>query len=207
MPARFITLEGIEGSGKTTQLDFVVDFLRGHGIQVVQTREPGGTEAGELIREILLTNDIEGMHPDTELALMFAARIEHVHKVIKPALQAGQWVVCDRFYDATYAYQGYGRNIDLGKIDKLRELTIGDIQPDLTLLLDVDLDTSTQRVTQRGCQDRFEKEKIEFYTRVRDGYLAIAKQHANRVTVIDSTHSIEQVQSAIVTKLKEILQA
>lgn len=207
MQARFITLEGIEGSGKTTQLDFVVDFLRGHGIQVVQTREPGGTEAGELIREILLTNDIEGMHPDTELALMFAARIEHVHKVIKPALQAGQWVVCDRFYDATYAYQGYGRNIDLGKIDKLRELTIGDIQPDLTLLLDVDLDTSMQRVTQRGSQDRFEKEKIEFYTRVRDGYLAIAKQYANRVTVIDSTHSIEQVQSAIATKLKEILQA
>ena len=205
MAARFITLEGIEGSGKSTQLNFILDYLHEHGIKAIQTREPGGTEAGELIREILLTNDIEGMHPDTELALMFAARIEHVNKVIVPALEAGQWVICDRFYDATYAYQGYGRKIDLEKIDKLREFTIGKIQPDLTLLLDVDLETSAKRVAQRGSQDRFENEKLEFYTRVREGYLAIARQHANRVAIIDSTCSPEQVQSVIVSKIKQLL--
>ena len=205
MSSRFITLEGIEGSGKSTQLEFVVNYLREHDIEVVQTREPGGTEAGELIREILLTNDIAGMHPDTELLLVFAARIEHINKLITPALEAGKWVVCDRFYDATYAYQGYGRNIDLTKIDNLREFMIGDIQPDLTLLLDVDLDTSAKRVTQRGIPDRFESEKIEFYTRVRDGYLTIAKQHTNRITIIDSTRSIEQVELAIVNALKQLL--
>lgn len=205
MSAKFITLEGIEGSGKSTQLDFIVTFLRENNIQVVQTREPGGTETGELIRGILLSNDIAGMHEDTELTLMCAARIEHVKKVIVPALNAGKWVVSDRFYDATYAYQGYGRGIDLDKIDKLREFTIGNIKPDLTLLLDIDLDTSAKRVEQRGSQDRFEKEKMEFYTKVRNGYLALAKQDANRITVIDSTCSVEQVQSAIATQLTELL--
>ena len=205
MSAKFITLEGIEGSGKSTQLDFIVTFLREKNIQVVQTREPGGTETGELIRGILLSNDIAGMHEDTELTLMCAARIEHVKKVIVPALNAGKWVVSDRFYDATYAYQGYGRGIDLDKIDKLREFTIGNIKPDLTLLLDIDLDTSAKRVEQRGSQDRFEKEKMEFYTKVRNGYLALAKQDANRITVIDSTCSVEQVQSAIATQLTELL--
>lgn len=205
MSAKFITLEGIEGSGKSTQLDFIVTFLREKNIQVVQTREPGGTETGELIRGILLSNDIAGMHEDTELTLMCAARIEHVKKVIVPALNAGKWVVSDRFYDATYAYQGYGRGIDLDKIDKLREFTIGNIKPDLTLLLDIDLGTSANRVEQRGSQDRFEKEKMEFYTKVRNGYLALAKQDANRITVIDSTCSVEQVQSAIATQLTELL--
>ena len=205
MPARFITLEGIEGSGKSTQLDFIVHFLQEKNVDAERTREPGGTELGEKIRELLLSNDLTDMHEDTELTLMFAARIEHVNKVIKPALAAGKWVVCDRFYDATYAYQGYGREIDLNKIDVLRKYAIGELTPDLTLLLDIDLKTSGQRVVNRGNQDRFENEKVEFYQRVRNGYLALAKQHANRITIIDSTQSVEQVQSDIVSKLKELL--
>ena len=205
MSAKFITLEGIEGSGKSTQMDFVVQFLQAQNINVVRTREPGGTELGEKIRELVLSNNMPDMHEDTELTLMFAARIEHVNKVINPALAAGKWVVSDRFYDATYAYQGYGREIDLNKIDTLRDYAIGDMAPDLTLLLDIDLETSAQRVEHRGNQDRFENEKAEFYKKVRDGYLTLAKQHANRITIIDSTQPIEQVQSEIASKLKELL--
>ncbi|MEM8844918.1 MAG: dTMP kinase [Pseudomonadota bacterium] len=202
--AQFITLEGIEGSGKSTQMDFVVEFLKAQNIEVVRTREPGGTDLGERVRELLLSNDFPKMHEDTELTLMFAARIEHVNQVIKPALNEGKWVVSDRFYDATYAYQGYGRNIDLNRIDLLREFAIGDMQPDMTLLLDVNLEISMQRVEDRGNQDRFEKEKSDFYIKVREGYLSLAKHHANRITVIDSTQPIEQVQSDISSKLKEL---
>lgn len=202
--AQFITLEGIEGSGKSTQMDFVVEFLQAQNIEVVRTREPGGTDLGERVRELLLSNDFPKMHEDTELTLMFAARIEHVNQVIKPALNEGKWVVSDRFYDATYAYQGYGRNIDLNRIDLLREFAIGDMQPDMTLLLDVNLEISMQRVEDRGNQDRFEKEKSDFYIKVREGYLSLAKHHANRIAVIDSTQPIEQVQSDISSKLKEL---
>ncbi|MEM7304155.1 MAG: dTMP kinase [Pseudomonadota bacterium] len=205
MSAKFITLEGIEGSGKSTQIDFVMQFLHEHEIAAIKTREPGGTELGERIRELLLSNDIPAMHELTELTLMFAARIEHVNRIIKPALNDGKWVVSDRFYDATYAYQGYGRDIDLSKIDNLREYAIGHFEPDITLLLDIDLETSSNRVIERGSQDRFENEKLEFYGKVRAGYLALAQKYANRITVIDSTRSLEQVQSEIASKLNEII--
>ena len=205
MKGRFISLEGIEGSGKSTQLKFVIDYLQNNNIEVVSTREPGGTLVSEKIRDVLLDNKLPSMHIDTELLLMFAARVEHVKTVIQPALDLGKWVVCDRFYDATYAYQGYGREIDLERIDVLKDFSIGKLAPDLTLLLDVTLDVSMERVTKRGNKDRFENEKIDFYKKVRDGYLAIAHNNPERVANIDATGSIKQVQAAIQIKLDELL--
>ena len=205
MSGAFITLEGIEGSGKSTQVDFVVNFLKEKGKAVVSTREPGGTLLSEKIRELLLSNELPGMHADTELMLMFAARVEHVKQVIEPALQAGKFVVCDRFYDATYAYQGYGRDIDLDKIDQLKNFSIDNLQPDLTLLLDVTLEVSEQRVASRGNKDRFENEKVDFYKKVRQGYLELAKANSQRIAVIDSTQSIEDVQLNIQKKINNLL--
>ncbi|MFK7794459.1 MAG: dTMP kinase [Gammaproteobacteria bacterium] len=205
MKGRFITLEGIEGSGKSTQLNFVIDYLQNNKIEVVSTREPGGTLVSEKIRDVLLDNELPGMHMDTELLLMFAARVEHVKKVIEPALDSGKWVVCDRFYDATYAYQGYGREIDIKRIDALKDFSIRGLAPDLTLLLDVTLEVSMDRVTKRGNKDRFEHEKMDFYKKVRDGYLTIANNNPARVAAIDATGSIEQVQAAIQIKLDELL--
>ena len=205
MKGRFISLEGIEGSGKSTQLNFVIDYLQANNIDVVSTREPGGTLVSEKIRELLLDNTLPGMHMDTELLLMFAARVEHVTKVIQPALHIGKWVVSDRFYDATYAYQGYGRDIDLKRIDTLKEFSIGELAPDLTLFLDVTLEVSMDRVTKRGNKDRFENEKIDFYKKVRAGYLAIAANNPDRVASVDATRSIKQVQQAIQIKLDDLL--
>ncbi len=205
MKGRFISLEGIEGSGKSTQVSFVIDYLQSKNIEVVSTREPGGTLVSERIRDVLLDNQLPSMHMDTELMLMFAARVEHVKRVILPALDSGQWVVCDRFYDATYAYQGYGRQIDLKRIDALKEFSVGDLAPDLTLLLDVTLDVSMERVTKRGNKDRFENEKIQFYEKVREGYLAIAKNDPDRVVTVDATGMIDEVQAEIQIKLDELL--
>ena len=205
MKGRFISLEGIEGSGKSTQLTFIVDYLQANNIDVVSTREPGGTLVSERIRELLLDDTLPGMHMDTELLLMFAARVEHARTVIEPALNVGKWVVSDRFYDATYAYQGYGREIDLKRIDTLKDFSIGELAPDLTLFLDVTLDVSMDRVTKRGNKDRFENEKIDFYKKVREGYLAIAVNNPDRVASIDATCSINEVQQAIQIKLDELI--
>jgi dTMP kinase len=202
---RFISLEGIEGSGKSTQLSLVIDYLQSKNIEVVSTREPGGTLVSERIRDVLLDNNLPRMHMDTELLLMFAARVEHVKTIIEPALDSGKWVVCDRFYDATYAYQGYGRQIDLKRIDVLKDFSIGELAPDLTLLLDVTLDVSMDRVAERGNKDRFENEKIDFYKKVRDGYLTIADENPDRVVNIDATRSIQEVQTAIQVKIDELL--
>lgn len=205
MKGLFISFEGIEGSGKSTQLNFTVEYLQAKNIEVVQTREPGGTLVGEKIRDVLLDNQLPNMYMDTELMLMFAARVEHVRKVIQPALQAGKWVVCDRFFDATYAYQGYGRDIDLNRIDALKEFSIGTLAPDLTLLLDVSLEVSMDRVTKRGNKDRFENEKIDFYKKVRNGYLQIANNNPSRVATIDANNSIDEVQRAIRIQLDGLL--
>lgn len=201
MRGRFITLEGIEGSGKSTQMEFVATYLAQQGVAVVRTREPGGTELSEKIRDLLLTDELAGMHQDTELLMMFAARVEHVNKVILPALSAGRWVLSDRFYDATYAYQGYGRNIAIDRIDQLRVYCLGDLTPDKTLLLDVSLAVSQARVAQRGNKDRFEQEQQDFYARVREGYLELARNNAQRITRIDAEQSIEHVQQAITIEL------
>ena len=201
MRGKLITLEGVEGTGKSTHLEFIANFLREQDQKVVCTREPGGTAVGEQIRHVLLDNELPAMDAETELLLMFAARLEHVNKVIRPALEAGQWVVSDRFYDASYAYQGYGRNVPLERIDQLRAISIGELEPDLTILLDVSLDVSAQRVATRGNQDRFENELDEFHIRVRNGYLQLADLYKDRIRIVNAAQSLEQVQ----TEIKEIL--
>ena len=205
MRGRLITLEGVEGTGKSTQLDFVANYLRDQGQKVLCTREPGGTPVGERIRSILLDNELPAMDAETELLLMFAARSEHVKKIIEPALQSGTWVVSDRFYDASYAYQGYGRDVSLERIDELRAISIGGLEPDLTILLDVSLDVSSQRVAVRGNQDRFENEQHEFHTKVRNGYLKLAKYHKERIRIIDATQSISEVQIDIKKILENLI--
>ena len=205
MRGKFITLEGIEGSGKTTQLQFIVDYIKDNGNEVLSTREPGGTLVGEKIREILLNSELPAMNSDTELMLMFAARIEHIKQVIEPALNKGVWVVCDRFYDATYAYQGYGRDISLERIDELKTISVGALVPDKTFLLDVSLDVSMQRVEQRGNKDRFENEKMDFYKKVREGYLSIANTNSDRVCLIDANQHISDVHKEIQRHLERLL--
>ena len=205
MAGVFITLEGIEGSGKSTQIESVVNFLQRRGKQVVATREPGGTVLSEKIRRLLLSNTPAGMHADCELMLMFAARIEHVRQVTEPAIKAGRFVVCDRFYDATCAYQGYGRELDLNKIERLKKIAIGDLQPDLTLLLDVTPAVSRQRIAQRTDKDRFENEPADFYKKVRQGYLSLAGNDPQRITVIDASRPVADVKSALESRLDDFL--
>ena len=197
MKGRFITVEGIEGVGKTTNIDFILQQLRGMGKDVVVTREPGGTPLGEAIRGLLLDPQYTGMSPDCELQLMFAARAEHLARVILPAMTAGQWVLCDRFTDATWAYQGGGRGLDTGKIARLEELVQGDFRPDLTLLLDVPVELGLERAGKRGKLDRFEQETVEFFERVRQAYLEMARTQAERYRVIDASQPLEMVQQQL----------
>ena len=194
MQGKFITVEGIEGVGKTTNMEFIHQQLLASGKDVVVTREPGGTLLGEAIRGLLLDPRYTGMDSTCELQLMFAARAEHLARVVRPALQRGQWVLCDRFTDATYAYQGGGRGIDKSVIARLEALVQGDFRPDMTLLLDVPVEVGLARAGQRGELDRFEQEKMEFFERVRAAYLAMADEYPQRYRVIDASQPLEQVQ-------------
>lgn len=198
---RFITVEGIEGVGKSTNIDFIRQRLEALGKTVVVTREPGGAEVSEAIREILLSPELPGMHPDTELLLMFAARAEHLHRRILPAVEAGQWVVCDRFTDATYAYQGGGRGIPSERIRILESFVQGDLRPDLTLLLDADVHTGLARAKHRGGADRFEQETVAFFERVRAAYHARARAHPERYRLIDAARPLAEVQADIAAVL------
>ncbi|MDP1536377.1 MAG: dTMP kinase [Burkholderiales bacterium] len=191
MYGKFITLEGVDGAGKSTHLGWLVDHLRAQGRTVVQTREPGGTPLGEKLRELLLH---ETMHLETEALLMFAARREHLELVIKPAVARGDWVVCDRFTDASFAYQGGGRGLSVEKLAQLENWVQGDFQPDLTLLFDLPIDIAAQRMAGAARQlDRFEQEKADFHERVRAAYLARAAQMPDRVKVIDSRQTCTQI--------------
>ena len=201
MQGKFITVEGIEGVGKTTNMEFIYQQLLVSGRDVVVTREPGGTPLGEAIRGLLLDPRYTGMDSTCELQLMFAARAEHLARVIRPALQQGQWVLCDRFTDATYAYQGGGRGIDKTIIARLEELVQGDFRPDLTLLLDVPVEVGLARAGQRGGLDRFEQEKRAFFERVRAAYLDMAREHPQRYRVIDAGQPLQQVQQALAAQL------
>lgn len=183
---RFITVEGIEGAGKSTHLAAIRDLLQAAGHTVVLTREPGGTPLGEGIRQLLLRPDLGPMSPDTELLLLFGARAEHLARVIRPALAAGQWVLCDRFTDATYAYQGGGRGLPAERITTLEQWVHGDLQPDLTLLFDLPIATGLARVAHRGAEDRFEQEERAFFERVQSAYRARAKGFPGRFRVIDT---------------------
>ena len=193
----FITLEGSEGVGKTSNLEFIKSLLDKAGIEYIKTREPGGTPLGEALRQTLLGEDFKGMSDDTELMLMFAARAEHVAQVIRPALERGQWVLCDRFTDSTYAYQGGGRQLDMDRIAGLEQWVLGDLRPDLTLLLDAPVEIGRERAGKRSEPDRFEQERDAFFNRVRDTYLDRAKQDPGRVKVIDASLDLPAVQSQI----------
>ncbi len=189
--ARFITLEGVDGAGKSTHLNWLAERLRSQGKQVLLTREPGGTPLGEALREMLLH---QAMHLETEALLMFAARREHLDKVILPALAQGTWVVSDRFTDASFAYQGGGRGLDEARLQILEQWVQKDLQPDLTLLFDVPLEISRQRLAQNTSLDRFELEKQDFFQRVKQAYLKRAAQFPQRIRVIDSGRTIEEIQ-------------
>ena len=202
---RFITIEGIEGAGKSTQMDVARRFFDAKGIRVVMTREPGGTPLGEAVRSLLLDPDDRGMSTDAELLLVFAARAEHLHKVIRPALESGDWVLSDRFTDATFAYQGGGRGIEQARIAALEEWLQGDLRPDLTLLLDVTVETGMARIAARGQPDRFERENGDFFQRIRDNYLQRAAAEPRRFRRIDAGASAERVSREVLDALGDLL--
>jgi dTMP kinase len=205
MTGKFITVEGIEGVGKTTNMEYLRQLITAGGKELVVTREPGGTPLGEAIRGLLLDPEYKGMNPDCELQLMFAARAEHLDKVIKPAIEAGRWVLCDRFTDATYAYQGGGRGLNTEKIAALEQLVQGDFRPGLTLLLDVPVEIGLERAGNRSKPDRFEQEEVAFFERVRQAYLEMARMYDNRYRVIDASQPLENVQRQLTAVLNEIL--
>jgi dTMP kinase len=197
MSGKFITLEGGEGCGKSTNIKFIEQLLIKKGISVVVTREPGGTKLAENIRQLLLDKEQEKIAEQTELLMMFAARAQHIKHVIQPTLEQGTWVLCDRFTDSSYAYQGGGRNMDSSVIAWLENFTQGNIRPDLTLLLDVPVEIGMARAQKRGKLDRFELEKMEFFNKVRTCFLAIATQQPKRVKVLDATQELSAVQADI----------
>ncbi|MDD4912008.1 MAG: dTMP kinase [Sideroxydans sp.] len=192
--AKFITFEGVDGAGKSTGLEWFADALRQRDIDLLVTREPGGTPLGEQLREILLN---QPMHIETEAMLMFAARREHVEKVIRPALQRGTWVISDRFSDASFAYQGGGRGVPFEKLEQLEQWVHGDLQPDLTLLFDIPIEVARQRLSNNVSLDRFEQEKGEFFEKVRQAYLVRAKQSPNRIRIIRAEKSQSEVQKEL----------
>ena len=194
---KFITLEGIEGVGKTSNLRFIQELLESAGHNCVVTREPGGTNLGEALRNLLLSHSDENMSADAELLMMFAARAEHLSKVIRPALANGQTVLCDRFTEATYAYQGGGRQLDVDKISALEDWVQGDLRPDLTLILDAPVEVGRARAGSRSDPDRIEKEKDDFFQRVRSAYIEMAKHYPHRICLIDASLELKAVQHQI----------
>ncbi|MBI5461064.1 MAG: dTMP kinase [Gammaproteobacteria bacterium] len=205
MRGRFITLEGGEGVGKTTNLDYIRAAVERSGKTLRVTREPGGTPIAERIRGVLLDPANTGMAPDCELLLVFAARAEHLAQVIRPALDAGEWVLCDRFTDATYAYQGGGRGLSRQRIEELEGMVQGELRPDLTLLLDVPVEIGLSRAGARGALDRFEQEEVAFFERVRQAYLERAAAAPERYRVIDASQPLAGVQAQIDRALQAIL--
>lgn len=200
---RFITLEGGEGVGKTTNLAFVRDWLKERGIDCLMTREPGGTPLAEDIRELLLCHREETVSDLTELLLIFAARAQHIDQVIKPALAAGQWVLCDRFTDATFAYQGGGRQMDWACIETLQQLVQGTLQPDMTLYLDMAVGDGLKRVRQRGVPDRFESQDESFFHRVREAYQRRAQSSPERFRSVDASQPLDAVQRQLAAVLEQ----
>ncbi len=204
----FITLEGIEGSGKTTQIPYIVDFLNQNGRACVVTREPGGTQIGEKIRSILLDSTSCAMDPLTELLLYMADRAQHLHELVYPAIRAGKTVVCDRFFDATVVYQGYARGLDVEWIKSLHRLILNDIRPDLTLLLDLPPEIGLSRAwkavhsgDRTAGETRFEQEAITFHQKVREGYLTLSLAEPERFSVIDASQTQENVRKDIIKVL------
>ena len=207
MTGLFITLEGPEGAGKSTNREYLAERLRSAGIDVVLTREPGGTPLAERIRELLLAPSAEAMCADTELLLVFAARAQHLQQVIRPALAKGSVVLCDRFTDATYAYQGGGRGLSNERIAQLEQFVQGELRPDLTLIFDLPVEIGLARAAARGRLDRFEQEGRGFFEAVRQAYLQRAKQAPQRYRVLDAGQTLAQVQADIDALLPSLLEA
>jgi len=201
--AKFITFEGVDGAGKSTHLSWFAETLRAHGIDVLLTREPGGTLLGERLREILLN---EPMHAETEALLMFAARREHIEQVIQPALERGTWVISDRFSDASFAYQGGGRGLDTGKLEQLEQWTHGGFQPDLTLLFDIPVEIARQRLSNNQSLDRFEQEQAVFFEKVRQAYLDRCTKSPQRFALIDAAQSLDQVKASLEKIIQTVMQ-
>jgi dTMP kinase len=206
MNGLFITVEGVEGVGKSTNLHFIEERLRAAGREVVVTREPGGTDLGEQIRALLLDRDNCDMSADTELLLMFAARAEHLAQVIRPALAAGRWVLSDRFTDASYAYQGGGRGIAESRIAVLEAWVQGGLRPDATFLLDAPVALGLERAGKRSALDRFECEELEFFERIRHAYLSMARRNPERYRVIDASEELDAVQARIAPEIDALLE-
>jgi dTMP kinase len=204
-PGKFITLEGTEGVGKSTHLQFVADYLREQGKTVITTREPGGTPVAERIREILLHSEPGTVSDRCELLLMFAARASHLDELIWPARERGDWVVCDRFTDATYAYQGAGRGLPDRAIAELETWVMGSVTPDLTILLDASPEVTAERRQSRGLTDRFEQEKADFFTRVRTKYLELAARNPERIKLLDAGNTIGVVEQELVKILDHVV--
>ncbi|HEU4373629.1 MAG TPA: dTMP kinase [Telluria sp.] len=202
VPGKFISFEGIDGAGKSTHIAFVADFLREHGKSVVSSREPGGTAVGEKLRDMLLH---EKMHLETETLLMFASRREHMAQVIEPALARGDWVISDRFTDASFAYQGGGRGLDRAKMEALEHWVHPHLQPVLTLLFDVPLDVARARLDATRTLDKFEQEKVDFFAACRNEYLRRAAQFPDRIMVVDSTKSIAETRATLTSILEKLL--
>jgi dTMP kinase len=194
MTAKFITLEGMDGAGKSTHIPSIIEMLKARGREVVSTREPGGTPLGERLRELLLH---EAMHAETETLLMFAARREHIANVIAPALERGAYVLSDRFTDATFAYQSGAKGVPANKVEILEQWVQEDLQPDLTLLFDVPVEVSIARLAGARSPDKFERESADFFTRIRNAYLERARKNPQRFRVIDGSKSLEEVAKAV----------
>jgi len=204
---RFISVEGIEGAGKSTCMRVLAALAAERGIELLQTREPGGTALGEELRTLLLGHRHSGMGDDTELLLMFAARAEHLHQIILPALKRGHWVLCDRFTDATSAYQGFGRGIQRERIRVLENWVQGELRPDLTILLDLPVDLGLERAGKRSEPDRFEREAQAFFERVRQGYLEMAHTEPGRYRVVDAARALEQVSNDIRQQMRDFIES
>ncbi len=209
---KFITFEGVEGSGKTTQAHLLGEYLSSLRIPVVMTREPGGTNIGEQIRQILLASDNRGMTPETEILLYAASRAQHMRERIVPALESGRWVICDRYADATVAYQGYGRGLDLDLIAELNRLVLLGLEPDLTILLDLDVQEGLRRAKKRigggNLQEgRFEEEGVAFHQRVRGGYMELARRDPQRIKTVSAEGSIEEVNRRVIEIVSVLLKS
>lgn len=200
----FITVEGIEGTGKSTNINFLTGLIEKRGFEVVRTREPGGTPMAEQIRQLLLDHDQEDLPAIAELLLFFASRSLHLCNTIIPSLQQGKWVVCDRFTDASRAYQGSGRGLDLDRIERLAEWVQEGVEPDMTLLLDAPAEIGMERAAARGKGDRMDNEELAFYQRVRAGYLTLADMHPDRFAVVDASRGLVDVQASIEAELETL---
>ena len=202
----FITFEGGDGSGKSTQVNLLKDYLDNLNFETIKTREPGGTPSAEILRGLLTTGEVEKWTPMSEALLMWASRYEHLIQVIEPALNSGKNVICDRFYDSTYAYQGVAHNLGIDKMEELKKIIIGDIEPDVTFILDIDPKVGLKRSLDRSNKEnRFESYNIDFHNKIRSGFLEIAKKNKERCVVVDASLNEQEINNLIITVINNLI--